>query len=248
MEAIIKSPLISDEIVLWTGKEKPVPKMMDTVTTPFQVENAYIPEIETGTTGTNQISPPIPEVLSAGETHLEAEPKDSPELTEVKLRELEQRATSVGYEQGFAQGEAEAKAKYAESLSLLRTALEDARNLELQIMKRAEGIIGAIAFEAVSKIIGAQLCTKEGRKEAITRAISNAKSNDLIKIRVSPQDFENLKNDLDEELANLPWEMDSSVELGGCIIGFVEGSVDARIETQFRLFAQSIKEAAGNGE
>lgn len=244
MEVIIKSPLIGDEIVVWPSEEKLL--VAGAGVSAIDKEEVDIPkEPQVETLAINQSLPYTSEVSPAETEQIEPGLQSSYQLNAARLIELEQEAAKTGYERGFTEGEADARLKFSESIGLLQSALEDLRKLEYQVFVRAERIIGAIVFEAVSKIIGTQLQTEEGRKEAISQAIRAVESTALVKIRVSPQDFEYMKN-CNEEIANLPLEADSSIELGGCIVELAEGSIDARIENQFRIFAQSIKEAAGH--
>jgi|GEM_PF-4275205 len=247
MEAVIKSPLISDEIVLWPSRGKPAASELELVIACTKSDNVDMPETRVDVADANENSQLVSDVVTAEEPGLE-EFQPSSKFSETRLKQLEEESSKTGYQQGFLKGEIDAKAQYSEALCLLYEAVGAIKALELQVIQRTEGVIGSIVFEAVSKIVGTQLCTEEGRKEVISRAIQTVKSSDLIKIKVCPQDLANLRSDLDPEIVNLPWEADNSLGLGGCIVELLEGSIDASIETQFRIFAQSIKEAAGHVE
>lgn len=244
MEAIIKSPVVDDEVVLWTELQRPFIQKKEQA---IETTEELMPEVGSKDEGGNsrewqgEYKDNFPAEVKA-----EAEPQSALESNEAKLRLLEETASKAGYEEGFAKGEAEAKAKYSEALELLNQIIENAKSLELKVLKHAEGLIGEIVFEAVSKIIGDHLSTKEGRLEVVSHAIQGVALSEIVKIKISPQDLAHLRSITDSELANLPCEADTSIELGGCVIELVDGKIDARIEAQFRLFAQSIKEAASH--
>ena len=174
------------------------------------------------------------------------------------LRSLEQQAIQDGYRQGYLQGESDAQLKHAEAVESLLQLVDKGQASLSQLLQASEMLIGAIVFEAAGKVIGDQLLTVEGCRNIIGKVIKNTLDQEVILLKVSPQDFERLQfltnngdgsgDVLVDRLTKLPIEADSAVELGGCVVELRDGSIDGRIETQMRMFAQSIKDAFNLGK
>lgn len=168
------------------------------------------------------------------------------------LRKLEQNAVHDGYQKGYLQGESDAQQKQTEAIESLLKLVDKGHASLNQLLQASNPLIGEIVFEAVSKIVGDRLMTIEGCGQVIEQVIKNIQDQEIVTLKVSSQDFERLqpligiKGDNDVvfgRLAKLPIQADDKVELGGCIAELRDGGIDGRIETQMRMFAQSIKDA-----
>lgn len=168
------------------------------------------------------------------------------------LTALEEKAFREGYAAGFRKGEEKGQEKYLLASVALRKVLDSANTAITKTISDAEEIVGAIVFEAVCKIVGDHLVTKEGVDAVVSQVVSRAKQDELILVKVSASDLEHLLLRASENaqasstngLGEFKFEADEHVELGGCIVQLKHGHIDGRIETQFRAFAQSLKEAA----
>lgn len=168
------------------------------------------------------------------------------------LRKLEQNAVQDGYQKGYLQGESDAQLKQTEAIESLFNLVDKGHASLQQLLQASNQLIGEIVFEAVSKIVHDRLMTVEGCGQAVAQVIENTLDQEIVKLKVSPHDFERLqslicnKGERDNvafgRLAKLPIEADDKVELGGCIAELRDGGIDGRIETQMRMFAQSIKD------
>jgi len=185
---------------------------------------------------------------------------ETKEAMSIRLREahsdaltaLEEKAFREGYAAGLRKGEEKGQEKYLLASAALRKILDSANTSIAKTISDAEEIVGAIVFEAVCKIVGDLLVTKEGVGAVVSQVVSRAKQDELISIKVSAGDLEHLLLRTPENaqasstngLGGVKYEADEHVELGGCIVQLKYGYIDGRIETQFRSFAQSLKEAA----
>jgi len=168
---------------------------------------------------------------------------------QLALQEAEAKAVADGFTKGLAEGKAKGEAGYYEAIKALGQALLEARAAIPKVLWEAEQLIAPVVFEAVCKIVGPQLSTPEGCEAIVRQVLARASDEEHISVRVSPKTYRLLseyfgKNNGEAlSVAEIPMEGDDNVELGGCILTLREGSVDGRIETQFRNFAQSLKDA-----
>lgn len=256
METIIKSPAIAAEVVkLWPGLTEQSTARPAIVTYDHAPETAALNERLDDSQSLTQ------EPLADDESSVEAvqEPKDEtpPSFQQFwdahheTLQALETKTRQEGYEQGFSKGEAAAQQVNQDTLEKLHQVVEQGQAAMARVVKDAEELIGAIVFEAVCKIVGEQLLQKDGCQKIVSRVIQDTLDENILQIKISPKDFEKLQASRHEtettfaaeRLAKLPIQADSTVELGGCRVELKDGQIDGRIETQFRLFAQSLKEA-----
>jgi flagellar assembly protein FliH len=250
MTAIIKSPLIAEDfIMLWPAKptiplrvEEEQPAVEDFVAESASISELPALEQDVGTPSENFVI----------ENEAESSSQTSQQAQQERIKELEENAMQEGYTKGFAQGELEAQQQYAEILSQMQDLVDACRASITSVVKDSETLMGSIVFEAVSKIVGNALSTTDGCKQVIAQVIRDKTTADILVVKVSPRDFESLHEygkllgndapDSKTQFSALPLEADSSIELGGCIAELKDGRIDGRIETQFRVFAQSIKD------
>lgn len=94
----------------------------------------------------------------------------------------------------------------------------------------------ALAFEAVCRIVGERSGCAELVEGAVRTAIGSLRAGTLLRVRLNPADFPLLAPtgaapDLAGDAA-VEWIADHGVDSGGCILDTVQGSLDARMETQ----------------
>lgn len=171
---------------------------------------------------------------------------------QLRMKEAEAKAVAEGFAKGFEEGRQKGEAHYLSATRTLESIVAKAANALPGVIEEAEGIIAAIVFEAVCKLLGTQLLTQEGCLAVVQQVVSRAAHDEVLSVLVSPKDFEQIfaypmeddNDSLRTSLLKIPFEADERVELGGCLLNFRGGSIDGRIETQFRAFAQSLKDAA----
>lgn len=259
MEKVIKSPLFADDVVkLWQDSSEALVIEKQSVTIPDVAEDGA-DVLEVLMNEENEVVKDIPtsfdNVYTSTDDSASARIEDDDVIFErfwdmhrETLLSLEQKAASDGY----AKGESEAQSKYVEAIERFNGLADAGQAAIANVLRDAEALIGAIVFESVSKIVGGVLADADGCKHVVSQVIKDTLKSDIVVIKVSPKDFERIRaatsnNDASLEsrtsIDGLPVEADAAVELGGCLVELRQGRIDGRIETQFRLFAQSIKES-----
>ncbi|WP_433693403.1 FliH/SctL family protein [Herbaspirillum seropedicae] len=157
-----------------------------------------------------------------------------------------------GREAGLRQGLEEAKLRIKHELDEHTKALRE-KELQLENLLQAipaqlarrfessEEDMVALSHAVVLQILGSAFASHEGTRLVLTAQLKNLAQNQLVVLRVHPRDL--LLLDEMSQLSELVqqgvrWEADDQVALGGCIIDTREGSLDVRLETQLRLFAE----------
>lgn len=250
MVAIIKSPVVAHEFVeLGTAKPTPVVEVHEVVQVQRSFENE-IADIDGATVGDEPVSIE-PQHTASEDGSSQYTFEDFMEMHRETLRSIEEKAMKEGYEQGYLKGEGDAYGKYTDALSQFQRLAEVGQYSVADMLKKSEILIGAIVFEATTKILGKELITIDGCRSAVAQVIQDIDFKNILKIKVSSHDFERLNalegnwhHPSESSLVSLPFEADSSVELGGCLVELADGrNIDGRIETQLQIFAQSLKEA-----
>lgn len=178
-----------------------------------------------------------------------------------------------GLEQGRLEGreagrrEIEREAQEARAAAVARLALLD-RLLETlpdELARRVEAAgdeMVALCHGVVCRILGEQLVTPQGIAHAVRVAIAEVGRGELgggqapIAIHLHPRDLRLLEGDdqvarwtVRAGSASSPaarWVADERVTPGGCIVRTGEGSLDARLETQFAALRKLLLDGAGN--
>ncbi|AMO95581.1 flagellar assembly FliH family protein [Collimonas fungivorans] len=162
----------------------------------------------------------------------------------------------LGHEEGFRSGRLEglAAAEKENSLSVqqaIDAARETMRKQEAQLgrlletipariadcLARAEDDMVALAHESVCRILGGTVVSSEGVRQAVKQAMAQLRSSEQIVIRLHPGDYQLIA----DAAPLLPGRevscvSDNQVSLGGCLIDYPQGTLDARLETQLRQF------------
>jgi flagellar assembly protein FliH len=155
----------------------------------------------------------------------------------VELEAHRQEAAERGWQEGREAGLAKAMSEQAAQLKALGALLRSARGrLDEGIGELSE--LGAeIAFEAVCKVLGQAVATREGVLAAVRETVRRARDRSRLTLRVSPADFvairEHLATVLDGlEAGQVEVVPDERVELGGCLLETASGQLDGRLEVQ----------------
>lgn len=161
-----------------------------------------------------------------------------------------EQAAAEGYAAGVAEGRQEGAREYAEAIEAWRGVLESGRERVSSLLNESEDLIAAIVFESACKVVGGALVAPEACASVVAEVISRVAREEIVTVRVSPADYAAMFSAVPGEADGVPGiagvsvEPDERVELGGCLVDLKGGSIDGRIETQFRVFAQSLKDAA----
>ncbi|MBI2308407.1 MAG: hypothetical protein HYU78_13975 [Rhodocyclales bacterium] len=169
---------------------------------------------------------------------------------EVLSAQAREQAAAEGYAVGVAEGREAGARDYAEAIGAWRGLLESGRDGVSSLLRESEDLIAAIVFESVCKVVGRTLVAPEACAGVVAEVISRISRDEIVAVRVSPADYAAMHAvapdgaDRSSAIPGVSVEPDERIELGGCIVDLKGGSIDGRIETQFRTFAQSLKDAA----
>jgi flagellar assembly protein FliH len=163
----------------------------------------------------------------------------------LELEAQRQEAAERGWQEGREAGLAKAMSEQAAQLKALGALLRSARGrLDDGIGELSE--LGAqIAFEAVCKVLGQAMTTRESVLAAVRETVRHARDRSRLTLRVSPADFAAIREHLDTVLEGLEAGQvevaaDERVELGGCLLETPAGQLDGRLEVQLASLRQAL--------
>jgi len=135
------------------------------------------------------------------------------------------------------------------------TELARAKQQAAMILKAAEQDIIALSLEIARKIIGRDLeRDPQVVMEICANAIEGVRNARQLVLRVNPQDGAYLRQnrkaimDLVARSVDIAFKDDPSVEPGGCVIQTEHGTIDAQLDTQFKMLAQVLIADTGKKE
>jgi flagellar assembly protein FliH len=192
-------------------------------------------------------SPPqpdrLPQIAALGVQALPqvAPPEPAPQEDErATLEALRRQAFDDGYRDGRTQGEKEARAELAAELQNLQALARSVRDALAQGIEGVEDALVEIAFAATCKVLGRAAASEEGVRAMVHEAMSEVRSKDGVRLRVSPREHAALQAQLSAELEVLA---DERVAAGGCLIETTGGTLDARLDIQLRRLADTLTRA-----
>jgi type III secretion protein L len=149
-------------------------------------------------------------------------------------RAQEQRITEEAKARGREEGRVEVSAELAR-----------AKQQAAMILKSAENDIVSLSLEIARKIIGRDLeRDPQVVMEICANAVEGVRNAKQLVLRVNPQDGAFLRQnkkaimDLVARSVDIAFKDDPSVESGGCVIQTEFGTIDAQLDTQFKMLAQ----------
>ncbi len=165
-----------------------------------------------------------------------------------KLSKIEQEA----YEQGFSAGEEAGRAlglrKLDPTEKLLLKMIQEINGLKMLILKETEEDMLTIALAVARRILGQEIRLDPGiLLNTIQKAIKKIGQTEKITVRLHPDDFEMLAQDVDGMIHPLhkdivlQFEADIGLSLGDCIVEGEERIVDARRQQQFNLLEETLR-------
>jgi flagellar assembly protein FliH len=161
---------------------------------------------------------------------------------------------SDAYEKGFAQGEKDGlemgikkNEKVIENISGILKDFVDARG---SIVKQYERELLQLIDRIARKVVETTVSINSGTvRETILRALRLAIDSSELTVRVSPDDFDyvkEIKPDFFEKingLKSITIISDSSISRGGCYVETHFGDIDARLEKQLDTISDAIRKA-----
>lgn len=150
---------------------------------------------------------------------------------------VKDQAVTKAYDDAY-QSSVETKGEQDQKNSqALTAAIELLSNSADKQWQGVEQLAVEIGFSALLKIIAERLGNAEFTRGIVVNAVQKVRAERTLVVRLSPHDFDLLKDSMDQvksELAksSVDFVADARIELGGCIVEADHGSWDARLETQ----------------
>jgi flagellar assembly protein FliH len=184
-------------------------------------------------------------IAEAGEKIQKLE-EESHLALENEKRETLEAGRKAGYEEGYAQGNAEAE----RLIKRTQTVLERAQDKRGEILEETEQEIVDLVLLLARKVVKA--ITENQRNvilQNVVQALRKLKTRGNVIIRVNIADLklttEHTKNFIQMmEGANVQVVEDSTVDSGGCVIETDFGEIDARISSQLAELESKVLEAS----
>lgn len=188
----------------------------------------------------------VDEMAESADANYEEALRERLKVQEVLLAEIRERATVDAFAEGLEKGRQAGAQEYAERIDAFDRLLHSGRESLSAVLQESEEVIGAIVFESVCKIVGRTLASSESCALVVKEIVARVARDEVITVHVSPRDLVHFENGIDPPVTfpGVSIEADETVELGGCLLTLKGGSIDGRIETQFRSLALSLKDAA----
>ena len=167
-----------------------------------------------------------------------------------KMESEHKSETEKGYLEGYNAGKKEGQSSYNEVIDRLNFLAEQIKNTTDSYLINKEQEIIEIVYASTAKIIGKEVLSLAGIQNIVKEATNAVNQNNILSVRVSPEDYqlliEHWGSDIDDD-NNLPrLTKDERITLGGCIVETRNGSLDARLETQFNLLKELLLHARDN--
>lgn len=170
----------------------------------------------------------------------------------------QQDAYRQGHEQGYREGTTIARAELAEALALVQRIALDAKVVRDRLLRDVERETIELVIASTRAVLGEQVQIDPALVlDTVQRALKRAGAQNIVRIRVHPQDHELVSARLGDhrDAAVVDWAVtaDGSITVGGCVIDTEAGEVDARLDVQLEEVARRFRAAvqpadAGAGE
>lgn len=173
---------------------------------------------------------------------------------EQRFRQLQEQAArnqkkayedgfEAGRKQGLTQGEAEAE-KVRQHLQGVASALHA---FHQQLYEQSREQLAELAFDLADRIVGSRSQREQDLvMETISKCVSEILDKTKLKIRVSPQQHDFIKQNLDniraldEGITQILVEPDPRVATGGCVVETDSGTADGRLQSQLEMLRRGL--------
>jgi flagellar assembly protein FliH len=211
-------------------------------------EDSHRAEVEMSESERMSHSDPLHEAAGAGVAVAALSYTEYKERFEQELEALREQAIRDGYREGE---ELARQALDDEFGAKLRSLAEVIAAAQKSVHASVEGLheIGAeIVYEAVTKIAGSTLASREGVQAVVREVVKRAKDSTRLTVHVSPSDYEWISKEKDVLLENLGAGTvdivpDERVQLGGCLLETPSGNLDGRLEVQLQCLRDALLSA-----
>jgi len=170
-----------------------------------------------------------------------------------KLKQIEEAAHHLGWQAGYEESRKMAAEEHAAKLREARELIDKANAERQAIIAGSEDEIVRLAVAVARKIISHELTTSPAIiVEIVKKAIQKATDREELTVRVNPENLDSTINSRDEitrtakGIRKLKIQADPAVASGGCVVESPNGTVDARVERQFKEIEQALMEVGPN--
>jgi flagellar assembly protein FliH len=168
----------------------------------------------------------------------------------VELDALRAEAREGGWQEGREAGLAKAMAEHGAQLESLAALVRSLRRRLDEGIGELSQLGAEVVYEAVCKLLGQALATREGVSAAVREVVRRARDRTRLVLRVSTADYPMIREHLATILEGLETGQvevaaDERVELGGCLLETAAGHLDGRLETQLANLRQALLAARG---
>lgn len=160
----------------------------------------------------------------------------------MRLDEARRKAEQEGFKEGLRLGETQAVERLAGSLDQARKLIESLGQQSGKLLEGLDPVVFELVFEATCKILGEAAVSRDGVFGVVEQVLAKARDAAVLRLRLNPSDVRLL---MTGGLAGTPvldgveLVPDGSVE-SGCVIETASGSLDGRLDTQLRAFADCL--------
>ena len=181
-----------------------------------------------------------------------AQTPDSTETPEEKKGPSIDEIKNSAFQQGFSEGEKvgfEAGTKRVDPLiNSFKQGLEKLKNIRREMHQKIEKEVAQLALSIAKKIVCHEVKTTEETVVCVAReALSRVENPGKIKVKLNPADLQfiqDTKSQLShflDDVENIRFEAEDSIQSGGCLIETDMGDIDARIEKQLQAIEESFQ-------
>lgn len=181
---------------------------------------------------------------------VEAARRHADELVRIALAEasaIRAAAYETGYQLGYAESAAAARAELAEALALVQSVAASGAAMRNDLLQRSEREMVEMVIDGIAAVVGDRARTDADLAALTVRqALARAGSQNIVRIRVHPEDADSIVASLTESVGDAPvFEVlpDGAVGVGGCIVDTAYGRVDARLDVQLDAVARLLRDA-----
>lgn len=168
------------------------------------------------------------------------------------LQERCVQARAEGYQEGYQEGEQKGLDEARKVLTQLDQAINDAINQRATMLNEAKQKILELVVQISKKVTFEAIeIDRESTVKLIEGVINELIDRSRMKIKVHPDDLPMMEQNIDRFLVGstaikeLTFEADPRVRMGGCFIETPTGDIDARLESQFEVIADTLQVSKG---
>lgn len=165
-----------------------------------------------------------------------------------KARQVEEQAYAHGFTKGEQAGIELGQKRLEPVLRGFQHALGELERIKKDLRLQAEKETVELALAIAKTVVCHEVHTNRTVVVNVIReALKSAVDLEHIKIRVNPADLELISGREDQllnpagEIEKIAFEVDDTIQRGGCVIETNFGDIDARIEKQLRVVEETLK-------